>query len=548
MARLEQRGDCALVRAGRLVAVGALLLMAGIAWEARGQAPDKEKAADKAAAPEKAPPPDLGVIPAGTYLEMTPEPAELRGWARAMRSSLNGAAKQMLMGNEPLDVEGFDKFFKTQVFPQFTIYSVDPKISGKGQTNVLVVDPVDGDTEAQRSRLPKMRDTFLRDFIGQGQNKVAFERLQDIAIASMSEIALKNYHPLARYNAVLLMGSLYEHGKRGELYSKVWKVLPDCLNSTGPVKVAAMNIIIHHAKSVPGDTVSSLVDRLDKLVADKTVAKGESPEAHDWIRRKAVETLTALGEPAVTAKVIGDLVAILNDTQASVELSCAAARAFGSMPASALGTLDLSTLSGNIGRVAVTAVRAELARAEQRAFAAPLPVLGDAGGNSGYSNRRGPAAAAPADAADSPATPSVQYISIPLVKSQLQILEVAFKGTGTGTGLTAAGNGTNHKQSIDRVAGGLAELIAVCDDRTAVADYEPLKQKLERSADNLEGKLGGKVAVPAAPPGKAGSGSDPFGDALPAAPEKGPKAAPPATGPAKEAPAKTAPAKAGAGK
>ena len=59
---------------------------------------------------------------------------------------------------------------------------------------------------------------------------------------------------------------------------------------------------------------------------------------------------------------MGDLVAIVNDPEATVMLACAAAKALGTVPSSALGTIDLSALAANIGRVGVAATRTELTR------------------------------------------------------------------------------------------------------------------------------------------------------------------------------------------
>jgi hypothetical protein len=275
-----------------------------------------------------------------------------------------------------------------------------------------------------------------------------------------------------------------------------------------------MNAILRHAKgAIPANLQPSIVDKLDKIVTDKTVGKGETPEAHDYIRRKAIEAIVAIGGPSVNAKVVGDLVAIVNDPESSVKLACAAAKALGTIPSSALGAIELSTLAANMGRVAGAATRAELSRAEERAFAAPLPILaggGGGGGSSGFGGSRRPAPiASPADngaAADAAPAPTEQYIAVALLKDQLAALEAGFAGSGGG--LKAAANGTNHAQNVDRVEAGLKALSAVCDDK--MADYETLKRQLEKAVDALEGKLGKGAAPATTAGGKAAAGADPF--------------------------------------
>ena len=278
-------------------------------------------------------------------------PTDVRGWVKVLRLPSSTDVKLMLHGDSPLDPDPFDKFFSKELFPQFTLYK-------EPGANVLILDPKDVDF--QKSRLPKMREDF-KQFLNQGREQVPFEHLEDLAIESMSEIALHNYHPLARYNAVLLLQSLHEFGATDKPYPKTWKVFVDCLDSTGPVKVAAMNAILKHVKAgIPSDQQPRMIEKLEKILADTTVPAGESPAGHDWIRRKAMDVMLAIGDPAINGKVVNDLAAILNDPQSSVELSCAAAKMMGSVRSSALGTLDQAQVAANIGRAAMAATKAEL--------------------------------------------------------------------------------------------------------------------------------------------------------------------------------------------
>jgi hypothetical protein len=210
--------------------------------------------------------------------------------------------------------------------------------------------------------------------------------------------------------------------------------------------------------------------------------------------------LVASGDQAISPKVVADFVAIVNDPQSSVELACAAAKALGAIRANALGNIDLSMLAANIGRVGVAAARAELSRAEERAFAAPLPILAGGGAGGFVPGRRVGPIAPPADGvagADAAPAPTEQYIAVALVKGQLVALDAGF--IGPPGGVTAAANGTNHAQNVDRIEGSLKALIVACDDKAP--DYETLKRQLEKAADALEGKLGKGAATP--PGGKA---------------------------------------------
>ncbi len=327
---------------------------------------------------------------------------------------------------------------------------------------------------------------------------------------------MKDYHPLARYNAVQLLASISDSSGSKGPYPTAWKVFVDCLSTDSDlVKVAAMNAVLRNAKSgVPPDLQAALTDKLESILADKKVAKNETQEAHDWTRRKAIEVLLTMGDPASSAKVVADLAAILNDPQSSVELCCAAARALGTIRSAALSAVDLTSAVTNLGRAGVAAARGELDRAEFRAFLAPLPVQNGQGNNFG-----GRLAAAPApDAADAAAEPPpVQtFINVGSLKGQLTDLITALKGPGGG--LVAASAGGPAEQKAAAIQAGLTALLGTCDPKAT--DYAALKQQIEGAATALEANLG-KSAPAASAPAAVGkgvpSGVDPL-DSLDKAP------------------------------
>jgi hypothetical protein len=498
MVQWKTRFACAPWRAGRAIALAAIILLFLVSTsELRAQAAKAAAPAAAAATPAEAP-------PARTYLEagreggMPLDPPTLRGWQRMLSGqgdSLATHAKNVTRGDEALgDGADFDKFFTKQLFPQFTIYTVEKEVKGTGQTSVIVIDGDDKDPFRQQSRLPNMRQVFTSQFLNPCKDKVVYDRLAGLAVNSMRDIALKNYHPLARYNAVQLLGVLHEY-QSPQPYAAAWKVLVECLAAdSSPVKVAAMNAILRNAKDgVPPDQQPALVSNLEKILADKKVAANETQEAHDWTRRKAIDVLLALGDPAASAKVVSDLAAILNDSQ-SVELCCAAAKALGTVRSAALSAVDLSSAVANIGRAGVAAARGELDRADFRAFLAPLPVQNPQGG--GFGGRQGAAPGTTPDAADAvPETPPVQtFINVGALKAQLTELLAAFKGPGGGITAVAAGGPAEQKAAA--IQEGLTALVATCDPKAT--DYAALRQKIEGAATALDAKLG-KTPVAAAP-------------------------------------------------
>jgi hypothetical protein len=523
MVQWKTRFVCAPKRAGKAIALAAVVSWCFIS------ASDLRAQAEKAAAPAAAAVTRAEAPPAHTYLEagreggMPIDPPTLRGWLRTVSGpeSLQVHAKNVTRGDEPPgDWADFDKFFTKQLFPQFTIYTVDEKVKGTGQTSVLIEDPDESDKQKKldhQSRLPIMRQVLVSQFLNPCKDKAVYDRLAGLAVNSMREIAMKDYHPLARYNAVQLLAALHEF-QSPQPYGATWKVFVECLAAdSSPVKVAAMNAILRHAKEgMPPDQQPALVDNLERILADKKVAKNETQEAHDWTRRKAIEVLLALGDPAASAKVVADLAAILNDPQSSVELSCAAAKALGTIRSAALAAADSSSLVANVGRAAVAAARAELAQGEFRAFLAPLPVQNPQGGNFGARPVAAPATGTdPADALAA-ATPPVQtFINVAMLRAQLADLATALKGPGGGLAAVVAGGPAEQKAAA--IQEGISTLSAACDPKAT--DYEALKKQIETAATALEAKLG-KTAAAAAPAatGKAvPSGVDPL-DSLDKAP------------------------------
>jgi hypothetical protein len=508
MVQWKTRFACAPQRAGKAIALAAVVSLFLI------RAHDLRAQAEKAAAPAAAAAAPTEAAPAHKYLEMPIDPPALRGWQRMMNGqepSLKIHATNVARGDEPIgDGVSFNKFFSTQFFPQFTIYTVDDKVKGSGQTSVIVIDGDDKDPFKQQSRLPNMRQVFISQFLNPCKDKAVYDQMAVLAVTSMRDIALKDYHPLARYNAVQLLAALHEF-QSPQPFPATWRVFVECLAADSSlVKVGAMNAILRHAKEgIPPEQQPALVANLEKILADTKVAKSETQEAHDWTRRKAIDVLLALGDPAASAKVVADLAAILNDSKSSVELCCAAAKALGTIRSAALSAVDLSSVVTSIGRTGVAAARGELDHADFRAFLAPLPLQNAQ--SSGIPGRQLAAAAPAPDAADLTAeTPPVQtYINVGALKAQLTDLLAALKGPGGG--LTAASAGGPAEQKAAGIQEGLTALLGTCDPKAT--DYAALRQKIDGAATALEAKLGNTPA--AAVPAAAGKAPAPAAKALP---------------------------------
>ena len=138
----------------------------------------------------------------------------------------SSTVKRMLRGDQPLAVDTLDSFCNDLLFPQFTLV----------EENVLTIDPK---TKARVSLLPGCREYFIRNFVNQATDRTARDRLYSLTLKAMTDIALDNYHPLARFNAVLLLNSLNDPDDRTKPFKASLPVLVRCLESITIVKVAA---------------------------------------------------------------------------------------------------------------------------------------------------------------------------------------------------------------------------------------------------------------------------------------------------------------------
>jgi hypothetical protein len=486
------------VRAGGGLWIAVVALAAFVSSAQLSAAPNVAPAATKAGG-------------APIYKEMPVKPANARGWSKMLgtHNEDSSTVKRMLRGDMPLAVDALDSFCNDLLFPQFTLV----------EENVLTIDPK---TKARVSLLPNCREYFIRNFVNQATDRTARDRLYSLTLKAMSDIALDNYHPLSRFNAVLLLNSLNDPDDHTKPFKASLPVLVRCLDSITVVKVAALNGLERHIKAgLDSEQRARLVTMLLKIVEDKTVAADETPASHDWIRRRAIEDLEAIGDTGPNQSVIVALAAILQDNQSSLDLSCCAARALGSFRIAQTTNVDVATIVQSIGQIAVDAYKAELARAEQlyqdrpQAPANRVPGMAPPGMvmARGQMPGRPPVASSvvrpglpTAGAADD--EPPMKFISVQLVKSELVSLQRGLRGTPGAaagkTGLSASAAGTPREQFVVNVDTKLNAMIESCDNNITV--YETLKNQISKAGGDMEALLagnaaGGKGRAPAAPAG-----------------------------------------------
>jgi hypothetical protein len=237
------------------------------------------------------------------------------------------------------------------------------------------------------------RQKFLQQQLGMRTTpRDVHQYLVDLARQMMTTIIRGNYHPAARTNAMLLLGSL--NAEEAVLVGEnrrppmpltaalgvMFQELDNPQQSDG-VRAAALAGILRHvwvdnqwppaSRQLSGSTPSQknreklIVTAMLKWVNAKEPPEGRSQTGHDWLRRRAIEVLGLLGTPGDGNAVVTSLDGLLLDQDQSVAVRCTAAEALGKLNLPQ-GAMDAKEMARNIATVAVFACRKEIARVEEQ--------------------------------------------------------------------------------------------------------------------------------------------------------------------------------------
>jgi hypothetical protein len=291
------------------------------------------------------------------YQELPAHPS-LKTWSSVvLPSPERREVENMLRGESSLDAGKFDAFFNTAVFPQFTLQeNIFSKTATKSsKTNVC--------------KLPDMRKDFKTTFYKLATNQQARDHLNSLTLNVMTKIAGGNFHPLARYNAMMLIAELNEDEATEAPYKPALRILDIAAHHkalSDSVHVAALIGIVRHAKSEDGLDAASknkITENLKQLVNNSKPPAGRSREGHDWMRRRALEGLVAIyvkDGPPKDGSFVSMLGNLLAETDSTMELRAEAAEALLTVNIVAPAKFDSAKMAGDIGQVAVDAYHREL--------------------------------------------------------------------------------------------------------------------------------------------------------------------------------------------
>jgi hypothetical protein len=297
------------------------------------------------------------------YNQDKPDP-KFSTWSKITTDSDEKRAIQnMLRGASSLDTAQFSAFFNGVVFPHFTLAeNIYSSKSAKGSPNFKQTE----------SLLPKLRKDFKSAFLGKDTTSPqARDYLNQITLSRMTTIAAGNYHPHARYNAMLLIAELNSDEVNEVPYPEALRIMVSAASSSNTlevVRVAALIGIVRHAKAgINPDWQRPLAMYLTKIITNGQPRADSSRAGHDWIRRRALEALTAMyaKNPPQDGTFLELLNTVLQDKDSTMELRADAIESLLSVKAVAPQKFDADKMAAGIGQVAVDAYRRELYASNQ---------------------------------------------------------------------------------------------------------------------------------------------------------------------------------------
>jgi len=344
--------------------VVSLVLSAGL------QAADP--AANPAAKPAAAQPANEPAAEAADY-EVMPLPAWALGDTpqdKKRRNDLDIRKEAILRGSEPFDSQETKDYLQNYYSRYYFALLTHPKHIGDW---------------------PDFRVKFLRSLSVTALQEAPLLQVHDFLVETTYQAMILlikgNYHPAVRCNAMLLLSQLNSQdallvGDRKRPAVPLTKSLKDMFEALASptqidgVRAAALVGILRHVEidrqlpsgqwRLTGNAENLIADTMVKLVNENQAPEGRSQAGHDWMRRRAVEVLGALGSPGQNNSVVTALDGVLADINTAVSLRCAAAEALGRLRLPANTNLAVADAAKKLASVAVFACKKEAQRVEDQ--------------------------------------------------------------------------------------------------------------------------------------------------------------------------------------
>lgn len=220
-------------------------------------------------------------------------------------------------------------------------------------------------------QLPAWRRTVVGD-IDNCRNSSTRKFIHDLVYRFAGRIVVNNetpsYHPVAKYNALLLIGALDERPAQGGSSARKPAVPSRRVRglllkyATEPVeslRVGAMIGLGRHAKlmAAAGDKPdASIMKVFANVLSSKEPPEGISVDGHRWMQRIALEGLGDIGDPRAEKMIL----ALMNDGEMPLYVRCTAADALGRLQYGGQRKPDVKAVVGGLGSVALDSLREQI--------------------------------------------------------------------------------------------------------------------------------------------------------------------------------------------
>ncbi|QDU77173.1 hypothetical protein Pan97_42350 [Bremerella volcania] len=224
------------------------------------------------------------------------------------------------------------------------------------------------------------RQEFLRAYYGPLYSEPTSRAMvNEIMVEFMREYIKPNYHPVLRYNAILLLGDLRSKemdniNQTPEIpYAPATAILLSTLedpNQSDAVKVGAWIGLMEQCQlygvnlgSMAGAEKTKVMDLVVKTLSEKAPPKGRGADAHTWMRKRAIDVARSIGNAGRDGALANALNIIILDESLPIEMRCNAIAAKGHLnyDAQTAAKLDVAKESAEIGKVALEAVSSDVA-------------------------------------------------------------------------------------------------------------------------------------------------------------------------------------------
>lgn len=222
------------------------------------------------------------------------------------------------------------------------------------------------------------RDSLMKD-LERAADATIHQLIVDIAYDEATKRVTGNYHPIVRYNALLIIGGLNQTEQRlvgtdrypairlAKALDFLWAELqkPDQIDI---LRVAALLGLERHFflvkqrpqdQPVPDARRAEVASLMQTWAEQKEPPAGRSADAHAWIRRKAMEVLGAVGQVGDGQAIFNSLLAIASDTNETFSVRCSAARALGELNYTNITGIDAVATTQKLAALAAAACRSE---------------------------------------------------------------------------------------------------------------------------------------------------------------------------------------------